>query len=58
MILRSFCTIAALLACAGTGLAAPKPPSADEAFVRAYDAFRAGDPVKLQKFSLDRKSVV
>ena len=42
---------AALLLWAGGCVAAPKQPSADEAVLRAYDAFRAGDPVKLQKFS-------
>jgi soluble lytic murein transglycosylase len=43
--------MAALLAFAGACAAAPKAPSADEAMLKAYDAFRAGDPVKLQKFS-------
>jgi len=51
MIFRRFLTIAALLAVSGACAAAPKPPSADEAVLKAYDAFRAGDPVKLQKFS-------
>ena len=51
MIFRRFLTIAALVAWAGVSLGAPKVPSADEAMLRAYDAFRAGDPVKLQKFS-------
>ena len=51
MIFRRFRTIAVLLAWAGASIAAPKPPTADEAILRAYDAFRAGDPVKLQKFS-------
>jgi soluble lytic murein transglycosylase len=36
-------------------IAAPKnharPASADENILKAYDAFRAGDPLKLQKFS-------
>jgi soluble lytic murein transglycosylase len=40
-----------LLAWAGASVAAPKVPVADEAVLKAYDAFRAGDPVKLQKFS-------
>ncbi len=31
--------------------AAPKLPATDENFLKAYDAFRAGDPVKLQRFS-------
>lgn len=35
----------------GVSLAAPKLPAADEAMLKAYDAFRAGDPVKLQKVS-------
>src|SRR3990172_6632301 len=51
MIFRRFLSMAALLAYAGACAAAPKPPSADEAMLKAYDAFRAGDPVKLQKFS-------
>ena len=52
MIFRRFLfTIAALLASSATTLAAPKAPSADEAMLRAYDAFRAGDPVKLQKYA-------
>ena len=41
-----------LLLAAGTAVsAAPKPPSADENFLKAYDAFRAGDPLKLQRLS-------
>src|SRR3990172_10854500 len=51
MIFRRFLTISALLAVAGACAAAPKTLSADEAVLKAYDAFRAGDPVKLQKFS-------
>jgi len=51
MIFRRFRTIAVLLAWTGASLAAPKAPSADEALLRAYDAFRAGDAVKLQKYS-------
>ena len=31
--------------------AAPKVPAADEALLKAYDAFRAGDALKLQRFS-------
>jgi soluble lytic murein transglycosylase len=58
MIFRRFLTtITALLLSAGVGAApvlaasAPKTSSADEALLKAYDAFRAGDAVKLQKFS-------
>ena len=55
MIFRAFlaalATIAALACGAGPALAAPKPASADENFLKAYDAFRAGDALKLQKFS-------
>jgi soluble lytic murein transglycosylase len=51
MIFRRFLNMAALLAFAGACAAAPKPPSADEAVLKAYDAFRVGDPIKLQKFS-------
>jgi soluble lytic murein transglycosylase len=39
------------VAYAAIGIAAPKVPPADEALLKAYDAFRAGDPVKLQRFS-------
>ena len=39
------------LAAAGFAGAAPKTPAADENFLKAYDAFRAGDAVKLQRFS-------
>ena len=51
MIFRRFLTIAALAACAATGIAAPKAPAADEAILKAYDAFRAGDAIKLAKVS-------
>mgnify|MGYP001592698542 FL=1 len=56
MIFRRFLTISALLAaaftvCAGASLAAPRKPAADEALLKAYDAFRAGDALKLAKFS-------
>jgi soluble lytic murein transglycosylase len=51
MIFRGFLTISALACCVGAGIAAPKPAPADENFLKAYDAFRAGDPLKLQKFS-------
>jgi soluble lytic murein transglycosylase len=51
MIFRRFLTIAACTAWAGVSLAAPKAPAADEALLKAYDAFRAGDAVKLQRVS-------
>src|SRR5438045_1531212 len=53
MIFRAFLTISALACCMGAGIAAPKikPATVDENFLKAYDAFRAGDPFKLQKFS-------
>jgi len=51
MIFRRFLTIAALAACAATGFAAPKVPAADEALLKAHDAFRAGDAIKLSKVS-------
>ncbi len=56
MIFRRFLTITALLVvtfttCAAPGFAAPKVAPADEALLKAYDAFRAGDPVKLQRAS-------
>jgi len=47
MIFRGLLTIALALASAAA-LAAPLKPR-DEAFLRAYDAFRAGDPIKLAK---------
>ena len=52
MIFRGFLTIA-VLAC-GLGAApvqgkAPKGPNADDIFLAAYDAFRAGSPIRLQK---------
>jgi len=49
MIYRRFLTIAALAAYAAIGVAAPRIPPADEAVLKAYDAFRAGDAVKLQR---------
>ena len=49
MIFRRFLTISALAAWIGVGFAAPKAPPADEAVLRAYDAFKAGDPGKLQR---------
>ena len=50
MIFRYFLTIA--LAFAGAVEAAPpKPRPVDEAFLRAYDAYRAGDPVRLARVS-------
>ena len=51
MIFRRFLTITALAFCAATGFAAPKVPVADEAVLKAHDAFRAGDAVKLAKLS-------
>lgn len=51
MIFRRLLTIAALASGAATALAAPGVPPADDALLKAYDAFRAGDPVKLQRFS-------
>ena len=56
MIFRRFLTIAGLLVLISTawavaGLAAPKAPPADEALLKSYDAFRAGDALKLSKFS-------
>ncbi|HEY8068608.1 MAG TPA: transglycosylase SLT domain-containing protein [Burkholderiales bacterium] len=58
MIFRRFLTtITALLLSGGVGAAlahgaaAPKAASADEVLLKAYDAFRAGDAVRLQKFS-------
>jgi len=50
MILRYFLTIALALA-ASAEAAPPKPRPIDEPFLRAYDAYRAGDPVKLARFS-------
>ena len=50
MIFRYFLTIA--LAFAGAVAAAPpKPRQVDEPFLRAYDAYRAGDPVRLARAS-------
>jgi soluble lytic murein transglycosylase len=49
MIFRRFLTISALALWIGAGFAAPKTPPADEAVLKAYDAFKAGDPVKLQR---------
>ena len=48
--LAAFSTIAAL-ACGAGAAAAPKLALIDENFLKAYDAFRAGDALKLQKFS-------
>ena len=53
MIFRRLFAILWLAGAAGA-LAAPKPPAppaADDAILRAYDAFRAGDPLKLQRVS-------
>jgi peptidoglycan lytic transglycosylase len=52
MIFRRFLTISALSFCAAASFAAPKAPSvpsADEAMLKAADAFRAGDPLRLQR---------
>ena len=51
MIFRRFLTISALAAYATFGFAAPRSSPADEAVLKAYDAFRAGDAVKLQRVS-------
>lgn len=51
MIFRRFLTISVLAAWAGVGLAAPKASAADAALLKAYDAYRAGDAVKLQRAS-------
>lgn len=48
MILRHFLTIA-LAFWAAFAAAAPKPQTADEAVLKAYQAFRAGDPLKLAR---------
>src|SRR6185436_16480802 len=45
-IILSFATVTA------SAVAAPKLAPVDEYFLRAYDAFRAGDPIKLQKYSV------
>ncbi len=49
MIFRRFLTIAALAGWIGAGIAAPKVPPADEALLKAHDAFRAGDAARLAK---------
>ena len=50
MILRRLlCILGLAIAGMGMGAAAPKTAATDEALLRAYDAFRAGDPMKLQK---------
>jgi soluble lytic murein transglycosylase len=54
MIFRRFlATIAVLALSSGgaPGAPAPKVPPADEALLKAYDAFRAGDAIKLHKVS-------
>jgi soluble lytic murein transglycosylase len=58
MIYRGILTIAVLLCGVGIAFAAPKPAAADEAFLRAYDAFRAGDAFKLQRASLPANHVL
>jgi soluble lytic murein transglycosylase len=52
MIYRRFLKLwiaAALLLWAELAVPAPKVPPADDAFLRAYDAFRAGEPTKLSR---------
>jgi soluble lytic murein transglycosylase len=55
MIFRGFLTITALVCGIAAAEAqpratrAPKPPTGDDVLLRAHDAFRAGDPFKLQK---------
>jgi hypothetical protein len=49
--LPRFLTIAAVAVWSVAGSAAPKVPAADEALLKAHDAFRAGDALKLQRFS-------
>ncbi len=53
MIFRRFLTISGLLValapCAGAGHAAAKLAPADEGLLKAYDAFRAGDALRLAK---------
>ena len=51
MIFRCFLTISVLVAWIGAGVAAPKVAPADEALLKAYDAFRAGDALKLSRVS-------
>ena len=55
MIFRRFLTISGLLAAlapwSGAGIAVAKVPPADEAILKAFDAFRAGDAQKLSKAS-------
>ncbi|MGH8676685.1 MAG: transglycosylase SLT domain-containing protein [Burkholderiales bacterium] len=50
MIFRYLLTIALALASA-VQAAPPQPRASDEPFLKAYDAYRAGDPVKLAKHS-------
>ena len=50
MIFRHLFVILPLF-CAGAAAGAPKPSASDEALLRAYDAFRAGDALKLQRAS-------
>ena len=50
MFFRCFLTIALALASAAEA-APPKPRPADEAFLQAYNAYRAGDPLKLARLS-------
>jgi soluble lytic murein transglycosylase len=50
MIFRGFLAVL-LAAWAAAAAGAPKIPPADDAFLRAYDAFRAGEPTKLARAS-------
>src|SRR5258706_15068750 len=50
MIFRYFLTIALALA-SSVDAAPPKPRPADDSFLKAYDAYRAGDPMRLAKLS-------
>lgn len=51
MIFRRFLTIAAVALWSVAGSAAPKPAAADEALIKAHEAFRAGDAIKLQRYA-------
>jgi soluble lytic murein transglycosylase len=54
MIPKHFCTIAAiaaLLACGSASAAAPRAAGADDLFLAAQSAYRAGDPIKLSRYA-------
>ncbi len=56
MIFRRFLTISALALGTASGFAAPKVPAVagpDEALLKAHEAFRAGDPLRLQRASAE-----